>query len=254
MSPEAESPARDTDKDWREIGESQPFWGVLTHPQFRQENLNAESLAAFYASGVEYMEDLAGIFEKLTGTPFRAAAALDFGCGTGRLAEAMSAYADAVTGYDISPGMLEAARQHGAGRANYTGDLPEAMFDWINTYIVFQHIPTTRGYELLAALLAKLAPRGYVSLHFTIYRDAVHRGEAPHGMRVSRARRLVRWLCRKLPKLAPKPPPPGTVMMFDYDLNRLCEMLNGAGIDRMLLVHEDHGGHHGVKIFGRKER
>lgn len=252
MSQDAETPVRDTDMDWREIGESEPFWGVLTHPQFRRENLNAESLAAFYASGVGHMAELAGIFERLTGERFHVGAALDFGCGTGRLAEAMAGYADAVTGYDISPGMLEAARKHGAGRVSYTGDMPEAMFDWINSYIVFQHIPTARGLELLATLLGKLAPRGYVSLHFTIYRDAVHRGVAPPGVRVSLVRRLARWLRREMPQLMPQPPA-GTVMMYDYDLNLLCEMLNRAGIDRMLLVHEDHGGHHGVKIFGRKE-
>jgi SAM-dependent methyltransferase len=252
MSQDAETPVRDTDMDWREIGDSQPFWGVLTHPQFRRENLNAESLAAFYASGAEHMAELAGIFEQLTGEAFHASAALDFGCGTGRLAEAMKGYADAVTGYDISPGMLEAARKHGAGKVDYTGDMPGGMFDWVNSYIVFQHIPPARGLELLATLLGRLAPRGYVSLHFTIYRNAEHRGVAPPGVRVSRVRRVARWLRRQAPRLMPQPPA-GTMMMYDYDLNRLCEMLNRAGIDRMLLVHEDHGGHHGVKIFGRKE-
>ena len=48
--------------------------------------------------------------------------------------------------------------------------------------------------------------------------------------------------------------PIGTVLMYDYDLNRLCEAFHRFGIEHMCLAHEDHGGHHGVKIFGQRKR
>ncbi len=251
MSQAPELNLRDTDEDWREIGATEPFWGVLTAPQFRRENLNPAALAEFYASGAGHMRDLAATYAGLTGEPFHAHAALDFGCGTGRLSEAMTAYADEVTAYDISPGMLEAARTHSAGKVVYTDELPGGPFNWINSYIVFQHIPPARGYELLAMLLARLAPRGYASLHFNIYRAPEHRPVLPSATPLSPVRRLIRRLRGIMVPNVPGPPA-GTVMMYDYDLTQLCEMFNKAGIDRMVLVHEDHDGHHGVKIFGRK--
>src|ERR1700722_825896 len=239
--------ARDTDADWQEIGRSQPFWGVFTHPEFRRENINAESLAALYATGVDFIASVIAEFERIAGAPFHARTALDFGCGTGRLTEAMIAYSDKAIGYDISPGMLQEARARCAGNATYTDQLPEGLFDWINSFIVFQHIPPERGFALVEQLLTRLAPGGFVSLHFTIYREVVPlpSPESKHRPARSGWRGLLRPFFRaSFPAL-----PIGTVLMYDYDLNRLCEVFHRFGIEHMCLAHEDHGGHHGVKIF-----
>src|SRR5690349_3760843 len=130
---------RDTDADWREVGRSQPYWGVITAPQYRTENLTAANVEACYASGVADISNIVARITAATGAAPKGRA-LDFGCGAGRLAEAMSAHVDAVIGYDVSPGMLEKARERG-GRATYVNDLPDGPFDWINSFIVFQHIP-----------------------------------------------------------------------------------------------------------------
>jgi len=243
--------ARDTDADWRRIGESEPHWGVLTAPEFRQARLDPANLEEFYATGQRHIADVAMQFSQIFGVAFHASKAFDFGCGVGRLTEAMAAYADHVIGYDISPGMLAAARQHGtAGR--YTDELPDGPFGWINSYIVFQHIPASRGMQLLDQLMARLAPGGFVSLHFTIYREPrdhhvwVERGKLRHLPRP--LQRLVRQQIKRFAKQ----PPLGTVLMYDYDLTRIIEVLHRAGIGRTLLVHDNHGGHHGVKIFGRR--
>jgi SAM-dependent methyltransferase len=262
MAEPLSSVIRDTDADWRKIGDSQPFWGVLTHPEYLRENINAEHRAAFYATGMRFIASVVAEFERITAIPFRAESALDFGCGTGRLTEAMTAYSSKVVGYDISPGMLQEARASGTGKAGYTDQLPDGPFEWINSYIVFQHIPPERGLPLLQQLLARLAPAGFVSLHFTIYRDSLH--VVPSKPRPKRAYRGWRRIFRPSPPfLRPSPPPDditaandhpcGTVLMFDYDLNRLCEALHSFGIERLHLVHENHGGHHGVKIFGRRK-
>ena len=237
---------RDTDADWRQIGASEPFWGVLTHPEFKAENLDAAAIKAFYATGVDYVAYVAWELAMLSGgTPFHVARALDFGCGVGRLTEAMTAHADAVTGYDISPGMLETARSKSGGKPVYTDRLPDGPFDWLNSYIVFQHMPPEQGYVLLDQLLERLAPGGFVSLHFTFYRDAhLKPPQAPPAPLLNR-------VFGRAP--APAEPPPGSLMMYDYDLTRLCEALNRAGVGRMTLAHTDHGGHHGAHIFGAKD-
>jgi SAM-dependent methyltransferase len=242
---------RDTDADWQEIGRSQPFWGVLTDPKFRLENITTESLATFYASGVDFIASVIAEFERIAGAPFHVGAALDFGCGTGRLTEAMATYSDKAIGYDISPGMLQEARANSAGNAIYTDQLPESPFDWINSFIVFQHIPPERGFALLEQLLARLAPAGFISLHFTIYRDVVHLPSAESKHKPS----LMAWrsIMRRFLRALSSPPPTGTILMYEYDLNQLCEAFHRFGIEHMWLAHENHGGHHGVKIFGQRK-
>ena len=34
---------RDTDADWRELGATQPYWGVLTHADYRTESRGAHA-------------------------------------------------------------------------------------------------------------------------------------------------------------------------------------------------------------------
>src|SRR4051812_6828844 len=91
---------RDTDADWRAIGTTQPYWGVITQPQYRTENLTPTGMEAFYLSGIVDIADIARRIEAATGQKPRGRA-LDFGCGAGRLAEAMCAYVDSVTGFDV---------------------------------------------------------------------------------------------------------------------------------------------------------
>lgn len=236
---------RDTDADWRELGATQPFWGVLTHPDYRTENLTPEALAAFYDSGVAYIDDIAARLQQATGLrPL--GRALDFGCGAGRLAEAMAAHAQ-TTGYDISPGMLAKAREQG-GKASYVETLPDGPFDWINSFIVFQHIAPERGLALMETLLARLAPGGHVSLHVTAWRDPALLPAAPRGWRgLVKAlvpAGLLDWL---RPAAAA-----GTISMYDYDLSQVLRLLNRAGLEELSLVSTDHGGHHGVILLGRK--
>jgi SAM-dependent methyltransferase len=234
---------RDTDADWREIGAEFPFWGVLTAPEYRQTEVPAEVIAGFYASGLVHVAETAERLQRITGQPLHLARALDFGCGAGRLTEAMGSYADTVTGVDVSPGMLAQARRHGAGKAVYTDVLPEGPFDWINSYIVFQHIPPERGMALLAQLLDRLAPGGLVSLHLTIYRDA-HLAPAPPPRKRSLWGRSAGQAAQ----------PVGAMMMYDYDMGAILAALHAHGIVETALVHEDHGGHHGEMIFGRRDQ
>ncbi len=233
---------RDTDADWRELGATQPYWGVLTHPDYRTENLTAANLEAFYASGGEYIGDIVRRLKAATGIS-PGGRALDFGCGAGRLAEAMTTHAASVTGYDISPGMLDEARKRG-GKAAYVGTLPDGPFDWINSYIVFQHIPPERGLALIDDLLARLAPGGLVSLHVTVWRDAHLREPSASGLKALLRPLVRRWRVARLPK--------GTIRMYDYDLSAVVERLNRAGVGELGLVPTDHGGHHGVILLGQR--
>ena len=234
---------RDTDADWRELGATQPYWGVISHPDFRSENLTPARLDHFYSSGPFHIDPIAKALARLTGKP-PSGRALDFGCGVGRLTEAMTAYADDVTGYDIAPGMLAVARERG-GKANYVGEMPSGLFDWINSFIVFQHIPPERGEAIIADLLGRLADGGAISLQLTVWRDARRQAPDVRGgwRRLLHGPLRRRWVRRR---------PPGEIFMYDYDLSRIIGLAQRAGIEEISLVHTDHDGHHGVIILGRK--
>lgn len=232
---------RDTDADWRELGATQPYWGVLTHPDYRMENLDAARLEQFYRTGVEYIQGIAGKLAQTTGVKPHGRA-LDFGCGAGRLTEAMTAYAD-TTGYDISPGMLETARARG-GNATYVDELPNGPFDWINSFIVFQHIPPARGLVLMRQLLKRLALGGHISLHVTTWSEP-HLKSPP----ITGWRRFVKPLVERANDRAMKT---GSILMYDYNLSDVCRLVNEAGVQETTLISTNHGGCHGVIILGRK--
>jgi SAM-dependent methyltransferase len=236
---------RDTDADWRAIGAEYPYWGVLTAPEYRQAELGPDTLAAFYATGREHMAEVARALEAITGGPLTLGHAIDFGCGVGRLSEAMTAYAREVTGVDVSPGMLAQARANGSGRAVYAGTLPAGPADWINSYIVFQHIPPERGMILLESLLDRLAPGGLVSLHFTFSREPHLGPPPPRGPRT--------FIGRLYRRLRPPPAiPVGHMLMHDYDEARVMAALGRRGIGEVTTAATDHGGHLGKMIFGRR--
>ncbi len=233
---------RDTDADWRKLGATEPYWGVLSHPDYLSDNLTPERVAAFYASGVAYVDDVLARFDHLFGARPRGPA-LDFGCGAGRLTEPMAAQMGQAAGYDISPGMLAEARRRG-GRALYVSELPDGPFVWINSFIVFQHIPPARGLSLLEALLARLSPGGFVSLHLTFWREPVLEPPAARGWR-----KLAQPVARSLRT----PAPVGAITMFDYDLSAVMRRLTRGGVGDTTLIPTNHGGHHGAILLGRRE-
>lgn len=239
---------RNTDKDWLRLGEEEPYWGVLTHPEFRTGDISPDAMEALYSGGAELIDGVASRLRHLF-TDFEPEKALDFGCGVGRLTFAMGQHAGEVCGVDISAGMLRKAEERKEiskiTNVRFSEEIPREKFQWINSYIVFQHIPPPRGYPLLTNLLSTLSDGGFVSLHFIFARDLKHQ----------RSRRLDLQngffnLRVDFEKIARRPV--GTVMMYDYDMNTILKCLFDRGLAELELVHTDHDGHHGCWIIGRK--
>jgi hypothetical protein len=104
---------------------------------------------------------------------------------------------------------------------------------WINSYIVFQHIPPRRGAAILETLLDRLELGGMISLHFTTRRDV--------GLLRKAGRRALQVLSRR-----------GAILMYEYDLNLISALCYRRGFEELMLVHTGHGGHQGVEIYGRR--
>lgn len=236
---------QDTDADWALLGEGEPYFAVLSDERFLRRNLTPETLEEFWKSGVNDMAGFAEVVDKFFGR-FPRGTALDFGCGVGRLTHGMAAMCEHVIGLDISPGMLAEARRHPRDNMEFLDRLDDQTFDWVSSIIVFQHIPPRRGYALFDDLLRRVNHGGAITLHVTLYRDSRvirHLTDELQGMR---------WDGDDIVLTEPVRAAPGSIMMYDYDLGRLLELTVKHGFQSLMTQHTDHGGHHGVILYGRK--
>ena len=149
---------RDTDKDWTTIAETDPYWGVLSVEDFRGEELSDGARQIFFDSGKAFVENTFAFIRRHIDAGFAPARSLDFGCGVGRLLIPIAAHSTEAIGLDIAPRMREIAeanlRSVGVRNARVlaSDDLlsqAEGEFDFVNSFIVLQHIPPERGTVLL---------------------------------------------------------------------------------------------------------
>jgi 2-polyprenyl-3-methyl-5-hydroxy-6-metoxy-1,4-benzoquinol methylase len=163
--------ARDRDR-WERIASSEPYYAVITQPQY----LGAPTPAvrrAFFDSGDAYVDSLLTRVTTVGGgsTP---PTVLEFGCGPGRLAYAFARRGFAVTAVDISPTMLALARRNAEERniASIQFQLVEeflagdATYGLVNATLVLQQIEPDAGKEILRHLASRVAPGG--TLHFQL--------------------------------------------------------------------------------------
>lgn len=95
--------------------------------------------------------------------------ALDFGCGVGRLTQALANYFDEVVGVDVAPSMLELAVKYNRYPdkckyiLNETDDLKifsNCYFDFIYTNITLQHISPRYSKKYIREMIRILDPGG----------------------------------------------------------------------------------------------
>src|SRR3954463_12883716 len=104
--------------NWNELGATDPLWAILTVPEYKGNRWNAEE---FFRSGQTAVGELLRRIGGQLELPVRHAQALDFGCGVGRLTQALAGHFDDVHGVDIAPSMIESARRYNraGGRCTY---------------------------------------------------------------------------------------------------------------------------------------
>jgi ubiquinone/menaquinone biosynthesis C-methylase UbiE len=148
-------------KKWDTFGKTNAMWAVLTASrEWSQEE--------FFATGIEEINSLMGYMDSLDINVSKKKA-LDFGCGLGRLTQALADHFDEVHGVDISPSMIEGAKKynrHGTQcqyHLNTTGALEgfsDNTFDLIYSNIVLQHIQPRHTKRYVIEFLRILSPQG----------------------------------------------------------------------------------------------
>lgn len=136
------------------------MWAILN-----QQRWNSTE---FFENGVSEAAEIRSYLESL-GVPPARAKALDFGCGVGRVTQALCAHFDEVCGVDISPTMIRLARGYNryGERCRYilNGEdslsvFPDGSFDFVYSNITLQHIEPRYTRNYLREFLRILRPSG----------------------------------------------------------------------------------------------
>lgn len=156
-----------TRRNWERFARTDPLWAVLTEPG---KAGNRWTVDEFFATGRRVIDaELARVREHHPRLAM--GRALDFGCGVGRLSQALAAHFGKVTGVDISSEMLALAAQHNrhGGRVSYVHNtrpdlagFADGSFDFVCSLITLQHIPPVHVRTYLAEFLRVCAPGGAV--------------------------------------------------------------------------------------------
>jgi ubiquinone/menaquinone biosynthesis C-methylase UbiE len=238
-----------TDYDWELIGQRWPYYGVYSLERFRHG-----SRQEFFESGEIVIHGLAEKLRTLYGS-FSPRRALDFGCGVGRLTIPLAKRSQSVVGADVSVSMLREAenncRQFGVTNSNFIKSDDsmslEGEFDFIHSFIVFQHIPTKRGYAIFDGMLRLLSKGGIGAVHFTL------KDERPLS------RKMVTWLRRHVFRfdwlantLRGRPASEPAMQMNDYNACTLLSMLEKHGCREINLEPISWSGRFAGVLFFRK--
>lgn len=165
---------------WRSYGESEPYWSVLTVPQFKREAMGEEDVERFYATGNDSLAVIRAFFER-NGAPLQNVRdVLEFGCGVGRTTFALAEAFQQVVAVDISAQHLARAQDRRAkiGRRNVKFSHLETLsgiaalkpVDLFYSAIVLQHNPPPVMAAMLTKLLEKVRVGGYALFQLPTYR------------------------------------------------------------------------------------
>lgn len=150
---------------WTTLGERDAFWAVLTGNKGAARKWNADD---FFRSGAD---EIATLMKELPADLHRGAA-LDFGCGAGRLTRALGGHFERAVGVDISPTMIRQARrlngryQHCEFVVNDRADLSrfgDGTFDLVYSNITLQHMPPELSSRYIAEFFRVTAVGGAVA-------------------------------------------------------------------------------------------
>jgi SAM-dependent methyltransferase len=152
-------------RDWDELAQLDPLWAIASDPRKQYGKWSVEDFFAGGRARVERWFQMAAA----SGIRIGEGTCLDFGCGVGRLTQALAARFDSCCGVDISPEMIMLARRYNrfGERCQYLlnqdqnlGMFGDGVFDCVLTTEVLQHMPPHFALTYLEEFLRLLKPQG----------------------------------------------------------------------------------------------
>jgi len=167
-------------KQWEQLGQKDALWAILSEPERRGGGWTARE---FFETGRHEIErTLLRLAEFATPAQGRA---LDFGCGVGRLTQALAEHFEQADGVDISSSMIEQARHFNrhSERCRYhhnpVSDLSlfeDARFDFVMSAITLQHVRPDYTKRYLHEFARVLKPGGLLYFQLPIGNSRDSRG------------------------------------------------------------------------------
>jgi SAM-dependent methyltransferase len=158
---------------WNRLGELDPLWAVLSDDAKKGGRWDLDE---FFESGRMEVDDVMRRVDAAVTAdgrqPLKPERALDFGCGVGRISQALRRHAGQVMGVDIADSMIRRARNlNRADNVRFqlsSGELLEQLdddtFDLVYTAHVLQHMETTYQRRYVSEFFRILRPNGVAML------------------------------------------------------------------------------------------
>lgn len=247
-----------SDAAWERYGKSDPYFGVAGDEKYKIGNLDKDSLQEFFQSGEKHVNLILGFVREHLDKDFQPTRALDFGCGVGRLTIPLARACSHVVGIDVSDSMLDEARENclregvveKVDLVKSDDNLSRALttFDFVTSFITFQHIPPRRGESILKTIVDRLDTNGVGALHFLYSRKSSRAREVAHWTRSSipLANNFMNLIQRK-PLFYP------LMQMNVYNLRNIFSLLQNSGCGHSYVRFMDHGEHLGVLLLFQKK-
>ena len=156
---------------WSRMGETDPYWSVITLDQYRRSNISrSEQIEQFYETGRADAERIESYLTR-NGRPFpENEVCVDYGCGVGRVTLWLARRCRRVLAVDVSKSHLDLARQYLAaqGITNVDFCLVRTLDDlkilqgvkFFHSLMAFQHNPPPLIADILSAVFSGLSAGG----------------------------------------------------------------------------------------------
>lgn len=150
---------------WNALGKIDPLEAILSRDGTIGGQWNVEE---FFATGDREIDAAMKSIKDL-GMSIPQSKALDFGCGIGRLTQALGRYFQEAYGVDIAPSMLDLANRYNRlgkkchyllNEADHLMLFPDGSFDLIYSVITLQHMQPKYSKKYIREFLRILAPGG----------------------------------------------------------------------------------------------
>lgn len=153
-------------KVWESLAAADPMWAILT----TEEKRGKWDVEEFFREGEKEVRQLMNDLEALK-IPLEYNAVLDFGCGMGRVTQALCHYFKQATGVDISSRMISLAEQFNrhpercryvVNNAPHLQQCTSDSFDLVYSNIVLQHIAPSLSKQYIREFVRVVKPGGLI--------------------------------------------------------------------------------------------
>lgn len=165
---------------WERLGFTEPYWSVLTQPQYKVQDFSNNS-EQFYESGGPLFRNFISTLKRNGFNPAMIENCAEIGCGVGRMTGYLAETFSRVIAIDVSSQHLVKAKNYLDSKGihnvelvhwkNFTDVEQLSNIDLILSVITLQHNPPPVSAWLILKLLGSLKPGGVAFIQIPTYRN-----------------------------------------------------------------------------------